>query len=109
MGTYTAAVQELYVAYFARPADVGGLAFWEDYMNKGGKISVIAAEFAKSTEYQQTYGGKTPYEVVAAVYANLFNREPDVDGLNFWAQNLMKGVYTVDQAVTTIAAGAQGA
>jgi trimeric autotransporter adhesin len=107
----TAAIQELYVAYFARPADAGGLIFWNSYLNSGGTIAKIAADFAKQQEYKDTYGGKTAYEVVAAVYANLFNRsgdQIDTAGLNFWAQGLMKGVFTVDEAVTKIAAGAQG-
>lgn len=106
---YTAAVQELYVAYFSRPADTGGLLFWNEALNAGrATIADIAAEFAKSTEYQATYGGKTAYDVVAAVYQNLFSRAPEVDGLNFWAQHLMKGDFTVAYAVQTIAAGAQG-
>jgi hypothetical protein len=108
MAVYTEAIQKLYVAYFARPADFGGLNFWENYLAGGGKIEVIAAEFAKSDEYKAAYGSKDAYNVVATVYQNLFGRMPDVDGLNFWAQGLMKGTFTVDVAVTTIAAGAQG-
>ena len=106
--TYYADIQKLYVAYFNRPADVGGLQFWETVLEgNNGNTAVISAEFAKSAEYTEAYGNKTAYQVVAAIYQNLFGREADVAGLNFWAQHLIAGDYTVDQAVTIIANAAQ--
>jgi len=107
--TYYADIQKLYVAYFNRPADSGGLQFWESVLEgNGGNTAVIAAEFAKSAEYTAAYGSKTAYQAVAAIYQNLFGREADVAGLNFWAQHLIAGDYTIDQAVTIIASAAQG-
>lgn len=110
MGIHTDTIQKLYVAYFSRPADAGGLAFWEGIVAAAqGDTSAVTAAFANSQEYRDTYAGRTPVEVVTAVYRNLFNRDPEPVGLKFWADGLAARLFTVDVAVTAIAAGAQGA
>jgi hypothetical protein len=108
MGVYTDAVQKLYVAYFNRPADVGGLAYWEGVATANGNTDAISAAFAGSAEYKAAYAGMDAYHVVAQVYQNLFGHAPDLPGLNFWGQALLNGQMTVDNVVTQIAAGAQG-
>lgn len=109
MGVYTAAVQQLYVAYFNRPADVAGLAYWEGVVaNANGSTAAVSAAFAASAEYKAAYANMDAYHVVAQVYQNLFGHAPDLPGLNFWGQALLNGQMTVDNVVTQIAAGAQG-
>lgn len=109
MGVYTQAVQQLYVAYFNRPADVAGLAYWEGVVAKAnGDTSAVSAAFAASAEYKAAYANMDAYHVVAQVYQNLFGHAPDLPGLNFWGQALLNGQMTVDNVVTQIAAGAQG-
>lgn len=107
--TYYNDIQKLYVAYFNRPADVPGLLYWEGVVEaKNGSTADVAKAFAASAEYKSVYGSLDAYHVVGAVYQNLFGHSADVAGLNFWAQGLIAGNFTVDQAVTAIAAGAQG-
>jgi hypothetical protein len=109
MGVYTQAVQQLYVAYFNRPADVAGLAYWEGVVAKAnGSTAAVSAAFAASAEYKAAYANMDAYHVVAQVYQNLFGHAPDLPGLNFWGQALLNGQMTVDNVVTQIAAGAQG-
>lgn len=109
MGIYTEAIQKLYVAYFNRPADAAGLAYWENIVtNAKGSTTAISAAFATSAEYKATYAGMDEYHVVAQVYQNLFGRAPELSGLNFWGQALINKQMTVDNVVTMIAAGAQG-
>lgn len=109
MGVYTSAVQQLYVAYFNRPADVAGLAYWEGVVaNANGSTAAVSAAFAASAEYKAAYANMDAYHVVAQVYQNLFGHAPDLPGLNFWGQALLNGQMTVDNVVTQIAAGAQG-
>lgn len=109
MGVYTSAVQQLYVAYFNRPADVAGLAYWEGVVAKAnGSTAAVSAAFAASAEYKAAYANMDAYHVVAQVYQNLFGHAPDLPGLNFWGQALLNGQMTVDNVVTQIAAGAQG-
>ena len=107
--TYHAAIQELYVAYFNRPADVAGLNHWEMVLEgNNGDLSVVAAEFAKSPEYTSLFTGKTNAEIVAQIYINLFGRTGDEVGMKFWVDALVAGNMTVAQAVDFIANGAQG-
>lgn len=110
MGIHTDTIQKLYVAYFSRPADPAGLAYWESVVTaSGGDTSAVTAAFANSKEYRDTYAGKTAYDVVKAVYLNLFNREPEEAGLKWWGDSVAAGSITVDVAVTAIAGGALGA
>ncbi|MCA1245230.1 DUF4214 domain-containing protein [Massilia sp. MS-15] len=108
MALYTTAIQKLYVAYFSRPADAGGLEWWEGIVaGANGDTSMISAEFAKSNEYQLTFAGKNNYEIVRTVYINLFGREPEAAGVDFWSNALDKRLMTIDVVVTEIAKGAQ--
>lgn len=108
MALYTTPIQKLYVAYFSRPADAGGLEWWEGIVaGANGDTSMISAEFSGSNEYKQTFAGKSNKEIVETVYVNLFGREGERDGVNWWADALDKGLMTIDVAVTEIAKGAQ--
>lgn len=108
MSQYTASIQQLYVAYFGRPADAGGLAFWEGQVAAAnGSTAAISAAFAASTEYTTAYAGKSPVEIVNQVYVNLFGHDADPSGLLFWANALQNKLITIDNVVTKIAAGAQ--
>ena len=109
MATYTDAIQKLYVAYFSRPADPAGLAYWEGVVTAAkGDTSAVSAAFAASTEYQTEYAQITTAGVITKIYANLFNVVPDAAGLAYWIDAIQNKVFTIDQAVTKIAAGAQG-
>lgn len=104
MAVYTDAIQKLYVAYFNRPADYEGLAFWEKVLvGNGGNLAFVSSTFAKSNEYQQQIAGKSYFQIVNQIYQNLFNRDADVTGLEFWAARLREGTFTVDQIVKVIA------
>lgn len=106
---YINEVQKLYVAYFSRPADPAGLAFWADQLatNPNGYQN-IAQAFSTSAEYQATYGGQTNRAVVAEVYENLFGRAGEAAGIDFWTNALNNGSLNIGNVVTGVAAGAQG-
>jgi hypothetical protein len=104
MAVYTDAIQKLYVAYFNRPADYEGLAFWEQVLTaNGGNVNAVSAFFAASPEYKDQVAGKSYFQIVNQIYLNLFNRDADVQGLEFWAARLREGTFTVDQIVKVIA------
>jgi len=105
---YDTQIQQLYVAYFNRPADAAGLAHWAGAMAQGVTAAQISAAFAGSLEYQVEYSQATNAGVVAQVYQNLFGRAPDASGQAFWVKALTDKTMTVENMVTTIAAGAQG-
>jgi hypothetical protein len=110
MADNTTEVQKLYVAYFSRPADPDGLKFWTNQMATNPNFfQTISHAFSTSAEYHAEYGNMSTSQVVDTVYMNLFGRhaEAGATGIDFWVNALDKGLMTVDNAVTQIAAGAQ--
>jgi hypothetical protein len=108
MGIYTEAVQKLYVAYFSRPADPAGLAYWEGVVTAAkGSTAAVSAAFAASAEYKAAYAGLTETQVVNTIYNNLFGRDAEPAGLLYWAAALQAKTITVDNMVATIANAAQ--
>ncbi|SFD33619.1 DUF4214 domain-containing protein [Massilia yuzhufengensis] len=108
MANYENAIQQLYVAYYNRPGDPAGLAFWHGVVEaQGGDTSAVCAAFASSAEYIANYGGKDNRTVVNTVYRNLFGRDGEPAGLDYWAKALDARLITVDGVVTAIAGGAR--
>jgi hypothetical protein len=103
-------VQKLYVEYFSRPADNGGLSYWTGILNQyPDGIQVASRDFSNSAEYKQTYAGMDNAAVVNTVYQHIFGRSAEGNGVgNYWTNLLDKKVITIDNVVTQIAAGAQG-
>lgn len=103
---YTARIEKLYVAYFGRPADYDGLHYWETTVaSHGGSAAIfatISAEFAASAEYQATYAGQTPYQIVDSIYLNLLNRTADLVGRAYWGDKLVSGALTIDTVVEAV-------
>lgn len=102
-------IQQLYVTYFGRPADRDGLKYWTTLIeaNKGSTADVAAA-FSQSMEYKQITGSSDAAHIVNNLYLSLFSRNADFAGLNFWANGLSAGSFTIAQAGAAIAAGALG-
>ena len=109
MGQYTQAIQNLYVAYLARPADPGGVQYWGDVATRtNGDFSAIRNAFSHSAEYQTAYANKSNADVVDQVYINLFGRHAEAGGLVYWSHLLDQHAITVDNVVEAVAGGAQG-
>ncbi|MEI8186953.1 MAG: DUF4214 domain-containing protein [Chlorobiaceae bacterium] len=108
MSVNTKNIQQLYVAYFGRPADVLGLAYWENVVAAAnGNIQAVSSSFAASAEYKATFAGLNTMQIVNAVYNNLFHRDAEPGGLLYWSNLLAQGAITIDNVVTQIANGAQ--
>jgi hypothetical protein len=107
--TNTTTVEQLYIAYFSRPADPNGLAYWNNVLatNPNG-VQEISANFAGSQEYKDTYAGLDNQGIVQAVYHNLFGRAGEQAGVDYWTNVLNNHTITIDNVVTAVAAGAQG-
>lgn len=101
--TYLAQVQQLYIAYFGRPADPIGQAYWAGVIDAAnGSIAQVLAGFSASTESQNLYGNKSTIDKVTAIYNNEFNRAPDAAGLAYWVAQIDSGKVTQAQAAWTI-------
>ncbi len=106
--TYYENIQKLYVAYFNRPADTAGLAYWEGVVEAAnGDTTAVSAAFAADTEYKTAYAGMSNADIVNKVYMNLFGRAAEAAGKDYWAKALDNKTITIDQVVTAIASGAQ--
>lgn len=109
MADYTNELQNLYVAYFNRPADPNGLAFWNERLNADpSSYAAVARSFYTSLEYLSSYSHMDTRSVVLEVYDNLFSRVGDEGGVTFWVKALDSGAMTFDDMVLKMIDGAQG-
>jgi hypothetical protein len=105
---YDAAVNSFYLAYYGRPADPAGLAYWSQALaNNNGDFSAIIDAFSKSAEATSRFGSATPSDRIADVYQQLFNRAPDQAGLAYWTKAIETGAISVADAAIQIMNGAQ--
>jgi len=101
--TYLDQVQQLYIAYFGRPADTVGQAFWATQIDAAnGSIASVLAGFSASAESVALFGNKSSVDKVTAIYQNVFNRAPEAAGLAYWVAQLDAGKVTQAQASWTI-------
>ena len=101
-----AAIQQLYVAYYNRPADVAGLTYWLGVAANGATLDQISKSFNSAAEYTANYAGKTPGNIVNTVYQNLFGRAAEGAALDYWGPKIASGAISTADLVKTIAAGA---
>lgn len=81
----------LYAAYFARDPEYAGLTYWSARLRSGTSLRAIAAFFADSSEFRNTYGTLDDTAFVNLVYRNVLGRRPDTGGLRFWVGQLQSG------------------
>jgi TorA maturation chaperone TorD len=105
MALTTAQIQNAYVAFFNRPADVAGLTYWSSY---AGSSADLLNTFAQSAEYKSLYSGMNNTQLVNAVYQNLFGHAPDIAGLTYWVTQLDQGKLAIGNIADAINKGAQG-
>lgn len=83
------AAYRLYKAAFDRAPDEGGLGFWINQLDKGGKLSDAASFFAVSPEFQSLYGSQTSNsQFVNLLYEHVLHRAAEGEGYNFWVNAL---------------------
>ena len=111
ISTYFDTVQEIYIGYYQRPADPGGLIYWANRLfNSGGNLSEIIEAFANSAESQALYGtinSSNISTVVNGIYKALFGRDAETEGLNYYVNNFNSGRFTAATIMLNILYGAQ--
>jgi len=81
----------LYLAYFLRRPETGGLNFWLGKAGSGFSLDNISQNFATSAEFENRYGKLGNADFVRQIYRNLFDREPDAGGHLYWTHKLDHG------------------
>ncbi|KFE43945.1 beta strand repeat-containing protein [Pseudomonas syringae] len=105
--TYFDQIQQLYIAYFGRPADPVGLAYWAANVDAAnGSVAQVIAGFSASSESQVLYSGATTAQKVSSIYLALFNRNPEAAGLAYWVAQIDSGSVSQAQAAYQIESSA---
>lgn len=106
--THTSTVTALYLAFYGRPADPAGLKYWAELLARAdGNVDAIKSYFADSAEAKVRFGSDTAAERVTQIYQQLFNRDPEASGLNYWVEVISKGHASVADVAITILNGAR--
>ncbi|WP_181711332.1 Calx-beta domain-containing protein [Roseovarius sp. TE539] len=99
---------ELYIAYFNRAPDSGGLYFWGSAFANGFSLEEIASFFIGQPETEAAYPPGTSNEVFAeTVYNNVLGRASDAGGLEFWVGALDAEAVSRDQFILQVLRGAK--
>ncbi|HIE90540.1 MAG TPA: DUF4214 domain-containing protein [Methylophilaceae bacterium] len=87
-------ISDLYIAYFGRAPDSDGLSYWFKEIYTGNlSFDQTAQSFSDQAEYEANYpDGSTNRDFIEDIYANMFNRTPDVGGWAYWEAELNNGM-----------------
>jgi hypothetical protein len=104
-------VQEIYIGYYQRPADPGGLIYWANRLDgSGGNLNEIIEAFANSPESQALYGtinSSNISTVVNGIYNALFGRDAEAGGLSYYVNGFNSGQFTAATIMLNVLYGAQ--
>lgn len=122
VSAYTDVVQSLYMGFFGRPADAQGLLFWSSALSSrnlpatlpglsaayssNADIKTIVDAFANSPESKSLYVANNA-SFINAVYLNVFNRNAEAAGREFWSGAMDRDEISRAQAVLSILSGGQ--
>ncbi|MDR9499708.1 MAG: DUF4214 domain-containing protein, partial [Hydrogenovibrio sp.] len=98
--------QQMYVAYYGRPADPAGLDFWATKFDESDDLTQALSAFGASAEYTDNFGSMTNADLITNLYQQMFNRAPETDGLDFYTARLDSGEATLASIAKQIADGA---
>ena len=105
----------LYVSYYGRAPEPEGYDYWQDRAAAGTSLADIARSFAQAPETKTLYPALADGTVTTAeardfinqIYQNLFNRDAEPEGLNYWSQQLANGADT-STFILAVLGGATG-
>ena len=100
MGLESKQIQQLYIAYFARPADPSGVNYWLNNSRESISLRQIAKLFSFQSEYRNLISVKTSTDFqINQFYLNLFGRKADFEGVKYWLVSLEKGTLDINDIV----------
>jgi Domain of unknown function (DUF4214) len=99
----------MYIGYYQRPADPGGLIHWANDFLKYDLMDLIKP-FASAPESQSLYGtidNNNIEIVINKIYNALFGRDAEPGGLKYWADEFRAGIHTPATIMLNVLYGAQ--
>jgi hypothetical protein len=113
--TNTEYLNDLYLTYFNRPPEPGGLNYWLNELASGSERAMVMYFFMFSPEFNSFMTGRygdtaTRAENYAVVdfYRGILNRLPDDDGFGYWLNRFRTAQCTGPIAVTNEAESISG-
>ena len=98
--------QQLYVSYYGRPADPDGQTYWADIFDETDDLDEALNAFGTSDEYTENFGSMTNEELVNNLYQQMFGRDAEDAGLEYWTGRLDSGESTLVDIAQQVADGA---
>ncbi len=97
--------QQMFVAYYGRPGDPGGLNYWAGQFDESSNLDAVLFAFGDSQEYNDSFGTLTKEQLVNGLFLQMFNRDSDPGGLAFYVGRLESGEATLASIAKQIADG----
>jgi len=122
--SYQNVMEQLYLAYYGRPADPAGMTYWEGVLLAANAPTTIAGlnsayasnpsvktvvdSFGNSAESQTLYGTGSASTFINAIYQNVLDRSTTTDqaGATYWSGLISSGAMTQAQAALAILSAA---
>lgn len=101
-------LQEIYIAFFGRPADPEGLRYWSQQIDTGTSLAGVATLMSAQAEFQKAFEGFSGSDVIETVFQNLFGRSSDSAALRFYEGELASGRATMQTMAMHIIDAASG-
>jgi methionine-rich copper-binding protein CopC len=101
-------IQEVYIAYYGRPADPAGQLFWCLRLDDaGGDLTQVIDAFGNSAEFDSRFGDFTDEELIDNLFQQAFGRDADDAGMAFYLELLETGEASLADIALRILDGAQ--
>lgn len=102
-------IQQLYIAYYGRPADPDGIDYWTERLAENGNdTGEMLDAFANSDEFADRFGSLNEQDLVNNLYEQILGRPAEDAGLAFYTGMLARGDSSLIDLALDIANGAQG-
>jgi Ca2+-binding RTX toxin-like protein len=96
----------IYEAVLGRAPDLEGLGYWINDMDNGASLVTVAKGFIESSEFIDKFGADPSNETyINLLYNNILEREPDVEGLNYWLSKMEKGIDSPEVVLASFSEG----
>ena len=90
---------QTYLAYLGRPPDSSGLSFYANASEASVVAEIAVSSEAVAMPFRQT---ASLVEQVNGVYAHLFGRQAETEGLSYWIRELEAGRLSTDQLALAV-------
>ncbi|WP_336488157.1 DUF4214 domain-containing protein [Methylobacterium nigriterrae] len=94
-----AVIARMYDALLNRSADSAGLQYWWNQNESGTSLHDIAHSFLNSPEFQASSSNLSNTAFIDQLYHNMFGRSAEQGGLDYWNDQLTKGLSREDLVV----------